>query len=248
MERAGLSSRTGAGFRPLRGAADGLLKVAPGERKPRSPAWWARQSRWRKCTSRFVYRSAMAVDARSSEQKSWWDDLLGTVEVHTPELRRPSDQPLAPLSEPELPHLGRSAVYQSGGAFGFPRPAAGRDGFSPTRFPKWRERIFCWRPAVSSPKATSSTGGIRRAGRESDRAISDDLLWLPHVVAHYVRITGDRDILNAEVPFLSAPPLESDQYEVFSTPGVALESATLFDHLSARGLPRSDSGGLTGCP
>jgi cyclic beta-1,2-glucan synthetase len=54
---------------------------------------------------------------------------------------------------------------------------------------------------------------------------------------------GDKDILKAEVPFLNAPPLEAAQREVFSTPEVAPESATLFDHCR-----RAVSRGLTAGP
>ncbi len=50
-------------------------------------------------------------------------------------------------------------------------------------------------------------------------------------------------ILNAKVPFLNAPLLESGQQEVFSTPEVATEGATLFDHCR-----RAVSRGLTSGP
>jgi len=45
-----------------------------------------------------------------------------------------------------------------------------------------------------------------------------------------VRVTGDVTILHTEVPFLSGPTLERDQHEIFFTPKVALEHATLFEH------------------
>ena len=69
--------------------------------------------------------------------------------------------------------------------------------------------------------------------------ISDDLLWLPYVVAHYLRVTGDSGILNATVPFLDGPILRDDQHEAFFTPTAAAESASLYEHCRravARGL------------
>src|SRR5690606_38331355 len=41
---------------------------------------------------------------------------------------------------------------------------------------------------------------------------SDDLLWLVYVTAEYVHATGDADILQERVPFLTGPSLEEHEH------------------------------------
>jgi cyclic beta-1,2-glucan synthetase len=77
--------------------------------------------------------------------------------------------------------------------------------------------------------------------------ISDDLLWLPYVVAHYVRVTGDVSILREMVGFLDAPVLERDQHESLQVPGRASERASLFEHCQ-RAVSRGHTVGPHGLP
>jgi hypothetical protein len=116
-----------------------------------------------------AYREGLALETALRQTQAWWDDLLGTIQVHTPELAADF------LINRWLPYQslscriwGRSAFYQSGGAFGF------RDQLQDvmallTPIPSWRANTSCSRRAVSSRKAMSSTGGIRRAARVSAR-------------------------------------------------------------------------------
>jgi hypothetical protein len=57
----------------------------------------------------------------------------------------------------------------------------------------------------------SSTGGTRRQGKGVRTRISDDYLWLPYAVAHYLEVTGDDDVLDEPSLTFDGPELEPDQ-------------------------------------
>ena len=77
--------------------------------------------------------------------------------------------------------------------------------------------------------------------------ISDDRVWLAHVVHHYVTATGDKAVLDEPVPFLTGPPLGEHEHDAYYHPEVANETATLFEHC-ARGLDLALATGAHGLP
>src|SRR5204863_8304681 len=85
------------------------------------------------------------------------------------------------------------------------------------------------------------------AGRGVRTRISDDLLWLPYVVSHYLKITQDTSILEEQTPFLKGPLLGPDQEDSYDTPEVSEEAGTIFEHC-ARALDRSLNVGAHGLP
>src|SRR5262249_21533914 len=77
--------------------------------------------------------------------------------------------------------------------------------------------------------------------------ISDDLLWLPYAVNHYIEVTGDRTLLDETVPFLEGEPLKREEVERYFEPKISAETGTLFEHC-ARALDRSLAVGRHGVP
>ncbi len=60
--------------------------------------------------------------------------------------------------------------------------------------------------------------------------ISDDRVWLSFVTAHYIALTGDRAILDVQVPFIEGPPLPRERHDAFFEPAISEHTATLFEH------------------
>ena len=238
MELTRLSGRTGAGLDPC-AVLRTVIEMNPGEVRDITCMLGQADSVAQARKLVLSYREDLAFENAFDQTRAWWDRLLGTIEVHTPELA--ADLLINRWLQYQSLSCriwGRSAFYQSGGAFGFrdqlqdvmaflyASPELARDQIllAASRQFKEGDVQHWWHPP--------SGAGIRSR-------ISDDLLWLPYVVAHYVRTTGDIDILQTEVPFLNAPLLADDQHEVFLIPETTLERATLFEHCrraTARGL------------
>ena len=246
MELTRLSDRTGAGLDPC-AALRFCLMLAPGEQQDITCMLGQCGSLEEVRKLVIGFRGERAFEDAFDENRAWWDRLLGTIEVHTPDLA--ADLLINRWLQYQSLSCriwGRSASYQSGGAFGF------RDQLQDVM------SLFLARPELAREQillAASrqfSEGDVQHwwhppSGAGIRSRISDDLLWLPYVVAAYVRTTGDSEILQIEIPFLTAPLLKVDQHEFFSTPEVSFERATLFEHC-CRAVKRGLTIGPHGLP
>ena len=241
MEHAQLTGGAGAGLDPC-AAVQTSVEIEPGQEAEITflLGQATDEGQARALVQRF--RDPANVETAFAETRRWWDDLLGTIEVETPE---PSANLLLNrwlLYQTLSCRLwGRSAFYQSGGAYGFrdqlqdvmalvhAAPQLAREHILRAAARQFIEGDVqhWWHP--------ESGGGVRTR-------ISDDLLWLPFVTAHYVRTTGDAAILDEVVPFLEAKPLEERRTRKLRRPRHLGHARSVARTLPARHRPRLDRG------
>ncbi len=159
-----------------------------------------------------------------------WDDILNVITVETPDPGMDLMLNRWLLYQTISCRLwGRSALYQSSGAFGF------RDQLQDVL------AVLHTLPALARAhilKAASrqfEAGDVLHwwhppSGRGVRTRFSDDMLWLPYVTAEYVAATGDDSILEEKIPFLQAEPLKAGEAERYAQYEATTESYALFEH------------------
>ncbi len=246
MKRSELSGRTGAGMDPC-AAIQSIVSLDPGERIEIFSMMGQTRSLEDAGALIRAYREGPAFEAALERTRAWWDDRLGVIQVHTPELAADFLVNRWLLVQALGCRIwGRSAFYQSGGAFGF------RDQLQDVMALVYAHPALARGHILLAASRQFTEGDVQHwwhppGGVGIRTRISDDLLWLPFVIAHYVTVTGDTKILGENVSFLQAPLLRGDQLDSLLTPGVSTERATLFEHCR-RAVTRSLAFGPHGLP
>lgn len=198
------------------------------------------------------YHNPAYVGAAWERTRAFWERLLGTIQVHTP----------APAVDLILNRWllyqalscrvwGRTAFYQSSGAFGF------RDQLQDVLALLAIDPTITRAQLLNAAQHQFEEGDVMHWWHPpSERGVrtrfADDLLWLPYVTALYVESSGDSGLLEEKVPFLTAPPLKAGENERYSGYPQTSESYSLMEHcqrairkgttLGAHGLPLMGSG------
>ena len=176
-----------------------------------------------------------------------WNDLLDAIKVETP-----SNEMNLILNRWLLYQTlscriwGRSAFYQSSGAYGFRDQLQDVLSVLPSNPEISREHI------LRSARHQFEAGDVLHwwhppSGRGVRTKISDDLLWIVYATYEYVRKTGDSEILEESLPFIKGDPLGEDEHEHYDHFETSDESASLFEHCK-RALDYADTEGPHGLP
>jgi cellobiose phosphorylase len=240
--RSGLSNRTGAALDPC-GALQVAVEIEPhGEVEVIFVLGEADTIEEAQHLAR-RFRDRDEVERSLHETSGWWNDLLERVQVKTPDLAVDFMMNRWLLYQTLCCRIwGRSAFYQSGGAYGF------RDQLQDVMAVLHSAPHVAREQILRAAQHQFKEGDVQHwwhppGGAGVRTRFSDDLLWLPYVVSQYVRVTGDWTILNEEVPFLEGKILEPNEHEIYSQPQVSSEKATIFEHCR-----RSIEKGLTQGP
>lgn len=158
-------------------------------------------------------------DFRAEQEKTlaWWSDKVSALTVRTPEGmldRYLGGWCLYQVIACRL--MARTSQYQNGGAFGFRDQLQDAAALAYTWPQRTREQLLL------AASRQFEEGDVQHWWHPPQGAgvrthISDDLLWLPWLLSRYCAVTGDWSVLEEEVPYLTAKPLEpgeKDRYEV----------------------------------
>ena len=245
LERVGLTPNVEPGSDPC-AVMQFLLWLQPGETK--EITFLLGQGEDRADAGRLIrqFQDIQTVEAARRRVDEFWNDILEQTQVQTP------DAGMDILLNRWLLYQslscrfwGRTAFYQSSGAYGFRDQLQDVMGYVHVRPELVRQHI------LESASHQFEQGDVLHwwhppAGRGIRTRCSDNLLWLPFVTVHYVRVTGDQAILDEQVPFLSAEPLKPGEHERYGQFPTG-ESQSLYEHC-CRAIAKGTTTGPHGIP
>jgi cyclic beta-1,2-glucan synthetase len=246
LGRVGLSERVGATLDPC-GAVQVSIALDPGQE--RTVIGLLGEANDAATVSSIVRRSRapQGVDNAFADVAQFWDGILGTLQVSTP------DRSMDLLLNRWLLYQalscriwGRSAFYQSSGAFGF------RDQLQDVLALIFAAPHLARGHILHAASRQFVEGDVQHwwhepRGEGVRTRFSDDRLWLVFAALHYSSATGDTGVFDESVPFLEGRTLNADEHEAYERPAISSERASLYEHC-VRAIALNTATGEHGLP
>jgi cellobiose phosphorylase len=246
LDSGNLSGITGAGHDPC-AALQCAIELAPGQTREIAIVLGASATAGGAADLAAGYQDVRRVRAAIGETVAEWTERLSVITVQTPEPTFDAMINRWTLYQALACRMwGRSALYQSSGAYGF------RDQLQDAMAFVYAEPALAREHIVRAAGRQFVEGDVQHwwhphSGRGVRTRFSDDLAWLPYVVDHYIRVTGDASVLDELAPFLTMRQLEPHEHEIYDLPEVSTEIATVYQHC-IRALRRACTRGEHGLP
>ena len=172
------------------------------------------------------------IENKLQETINYWKNKIGTIQVKTP------DKGFDILLNNWLLYqsyasriMAKSGFYQVSGAFGF------RDQLQDTMNICVVDPDIAKKQIINCAYHQFKEGDVLHWWHADNNfglrsRYKDDYLWLVYATLEYIRITGDKSILDEMIPFVDAPLLAPDEEERGMTFKYTEDKATLFEHLN----------------
>lgn len=183
------------------------------------------------------YRTDKSIDEALAGVKKRWNTLLSPLKIDTP------DKAMNLMVNKWLPYQaisgrlwGRTAYYQQSGAFGFRDQLQDSLVFLPIKAELTENQIlYHARHQKRDGTVLHWWHPITETGLET--TMTDDLLWLPFLIIHYINETGDYSILKKKEPFYDG---KKDSKSILEHSVRAIDK--VLERMSRRGLPLIGAG------
>lgn len=222
------------------------VEIAPGEEKIITYALGDAATREEAAAYASGIRSESFADILAGN-RAFWQEFTGRLQIKTP------DTALNNMVNHWLPYqalgcriMARTAFYQSSGAYGF------RDQLQDTLAFLIHEPALARRQIINAASRQFREGDVQHwwlpaTGAGVRTNIADDVVWLAYAANQYITATGDKTLLDEELPFLTGQALAAGQHDIFFQPGVTEETASLYEHAAIAldlAIERTGSNGL----
>ncbi|HEY9226170.1 MAG TPA: glucoamylase family protein, partial [Gemmatimonadaceae bacterium] len=241
-----LSNASGAGYDPC-AALRCAIVLRPGETRDIAVLLGVAEhdASARRLIERYGAPDAALTAIRDAADA--WDDRLSVIKARTPDPEFDSLLNRWSLYQALSCRMwARSALYQSGGAYGF------RDQLQDSMALVYAEPAIARAHLMRAAGRQFLEGDVQHwwhepSGRGVRTRFSDDLLWLPFVADHYVRVTGDSAVWDATAPYLHMRALHAGEQEAYDLPVVSEDTGSLYEHC-VRAIERACTVGDHGLP